>query len=124
MLLGIVLQEVPVPDWILMFVTVVLVPILAQLIKLIASKIGKPISRSWVSVVVALVSVVLSWLVVKPVLPIYEDPMEFVSELLIIATSVMGVATFLYNIILAKLFELIGFITPEKKAELVEGKCK
>ena len=124
MLLGIVLQEVPVPDWIIMFVTVVLVPILAQLIKLIASKIGKPISRSWVSVVVALVSVVLSWLVVKPVLPIYEDPMEFVSELLIIAASVMGVATFLYNIILAKLFELIGFITPEKKAELVEGKCK
>ena len=85
MLLGIVLQEVPVPDWIIMFVTVVLVPILAQLIKLIASKIGKPISRSWVSVVVALVSVVLSWLVVKPVLPIYEDPMEFVSELLILS---------------------------------------
>jgi len=91
---------------------------LAQIIKLLVAKFGKEkISRFWITVAAYVVSCGLAVVWMKPVLPPLDDPAAFVAQLLVVAGAVIGFATLIYNLLLAKLLELIGWT-----AERVLGK--
>lgn len=81
--------------------------VFAQVFKLIVAKLGSEVPRIWVTVAAFVISLVLAVVFMKPALPPAGDP-NFVLALVQLATAVLGAATVIYNILLAKVFEKIG----------------
>jgi hypothetical protein len=90
-------------------------PILVQLIKVLSSKLGWEMDKSIITIVVAVVAAGAAVIVEAPNLPAYSDPMLFMQELLTIAGGVFATATVLYNLLLDKVFSLLGFVQESDK---------
>lgn len=88
----------------------VIAPILVQAIKVASDKFGWKIGRPTVTIIVMVVSVLAAVVADLPNLPPFDDPMVFLGELLNIAGTVFASATILYNLLLKKVFELLGFV--------------
>lgn len=92
----------------ILLITAIVVPLITQILKLILAWQGKEVSRLWITIGAFVVSVGLAIWWWMPQIPTTSDPMEFVTALLGAATTVLGGATLIYNIILAKIFEATG----------------
>jgi F0F1-type ATP synthase membrane subunit a len=91
-----------------LFITAIVVPLITQILKLILAWQGKEVSRLWVTVGAFVIAVGLAawwWL---PQMPTTSDPMEFALALLGAATTIVGGATLIYNLILVKIFDATG----------------
>lgn len=93
----------------------IVAPILVQIIKVLSSKLGWEINKQVITIIVAVVSIGAAALVDAPALPTYEDPMSFVGALITMAGSIFATATIFYNLLLDKIFELMGFVQESKK---------
>lgn len=92
--------------------------VLGQILKLLFAKIGKPIDRKVVTVILLIISLVLAWFWMNPVFPVFPvmtPEMEamayavllitFLGELLALASALTGFAVVIYNLLLQKVFE-------------------
>lgn len=77
--------------------------IVTQLLKLLAARLGYEVPRWIVTIVLYVVSAALAFFFLKPVLPDPNSP-TFIPDLIALATTVLGAATVIYNIILDKVF--------------------
>jgi len=80
----------------------------SQIIKIIANKFGKKPTKVGITLIAFGISVVLAAMWFKPVLPPITDPMQFALALVAAATSVLGAAVGIYNVVLEKLLQLAG----------------
>jgi hypothetical protein len=103
-----VLPGTEVPVWVVALLTAVAIPLLVELVKLLAAKVPW---LSWISGKVALsvltyivsvgaVAIFVNWTLIPP-LP--TDPAELVSVVLAYATAFFGAATGLYNVLIARM---------------------
>lgn len=83
--------------------------VLAQGAKLLLAKVGYDTTRLVITIVVVVASVALAWFWMKPEIPPFTDPMQFATALLTAAGAVFAFATIIYNVLLAKLFELLNW---------------
>lgn len=84
--------------------------ILAQVIKMIAAKYGqKFFTKAVVSWIVMGFSLVLSVLWLGPKFPPIDDPANFLLVLFQVLTQTAGFAVLIYNVLLARVLEKIGF---------------
>jgi len=81
--------------------------VVAQIIKIIWSRLGKQISKFWITIVAFVLAVIFSAIWFQPVLPPAGDPMAYALALLSAATSVLGAAVAIYNVLLEKLLQKI-----------------
>lgn len=82
--------------------------IVAQIIKIIANKFGKKPTKVGITIIAFVISVILSAMWFKPILPPITDPMQFALALIAASTSVLGAAVGIYNVLLEKLLQLAG----------------
>jgi len=80
----------------------------AQIIKIIAVKFDKKPTKLGITLIAFAISVGMAAMWYRPVLPPTTDPMEFALALATAATSVLGAAVGMYNIILEKIFQKVG----------------
>lgn len=91
----------------------------AQGVKILAARTGKPIGRKWVTVALMIVAIFLSFIWARPALPTWpapvEDPMAyatlilaFFGQLLAVASAIIGFAVLIYNLLLERVFEKLG----------------
>ena len=78
---------------------------LAAIIRLLAAKAGFTLSKAWMSVLAAAVSVILAVLFNLPQLPEYIDPLQYLGEWISLASAYLGMATAIYNLVIDKLLE-------------------
>ena len=88
---------------------------LVKIIKVLTSKLGWEINKPVVTIIVTVVSVGAAVIVDAPNLPTYADPMAFIGEILSIAGGIFATATIFYNLMLDKIFEMLGFVQESKK---------
>jgi hypothetical protein len=93
----------------------IVAPLLVQLIKVLTSKVGWEMDKPVITIVVAVISAGAAFILDAPNLPEYTDPMVFIQEMLTIAGSVFATATVLYNMLLDKVFDLLGFVQKSHK---------
>lgn len=80
--------------------------ILSAGIKLLSAKFGVELTKFWMTVIVAAVSIVLAVLFNLPALPVYgDDPMLYVTSWLTLISGYVGFATLIYNLILDKVLD-------------------
>ena len=91
----------------------IVAPILVQLIKVLSAKLGWKLDKPVITIVVSVIAAGAAYIVEAPNLPAYSDPMAFIQELLTIAGTVIATATVLYNLLLDKIFDMLGFV-PEQ----------
>lgn len=82
--------------------------VLAQIIKIIYSRLGKDISKRVITIIAFVFSVIGALIWFRPELPPAGDPMEYALALISAATSVLGAAVAIYNVLLEKLLQLLG----------------
>jgi len=82
--------------------------IVAQIIKIVAVKFGKKPTKVGITLIAFGLSIGMAAIWYSPVLPPITDPMEFALALFAAATSVLGAAVGIYNVILEKLFQKLG----------------
>ena len=106
------MENIDVVSWILVSM---IAPLLVQLIKVLSSKLGWEMEKPSITIVVAVIAAIGAFILESPDLPSYEDPMLFIQALLTIAGTVMATATILYNMLLDKMFSLLGFVQRSDK---------
>ncbi len=84
--------------------------LLAQGIKLVSARFGYTPSKLVTSVIVVVVALLLAFFFMKPALPDPSAP-DFIPQLANLVTALVGAAMVIYNVLLAKLFELLGWTT-------------
>lgn len=84
---------------------------LSQIIKLISAKLGRPIGRKVITIVLAFVSLVVAWLWSNPTLIFPSDPMALINYLITLAASVVGFAVMIYNLLLSDVAEKTDLTT-------------
>lgn len=85
--------------------TIIVIPLLTQGIKLYAAKMGHPPSRTAITIIAFVISLGLGYWWMLPKLPTFEDPMTSALQLVTVIGSLLGFATLIYNVILDKIFE-------------------
>jgi hypothetical protein len=92
--------------------------IISAVLRLVVAKWGGvEIGKGWMSVIAYVLSVVLAVVFLWPLeLPAGGDPAEFVAVLLALASSVLGFATLIYNVLLDKLLDAVGADTEKLAA--------
>ncbi len=80
----------------------------AQVIKIVAKKMGKDVSKLAITLVAFVTSLGLAAFWFMPQLPPASDPMEFAVVLVQTATAILGAAVAIYNVILEKLLQVLG----------------
>jgi hypothetical protein len=77
--------------------------VLTAAIRLVVAKFNVVLHKGWMSVVAYVASVLLAVAFQWPLeLPSYADPSAFVNQLLVLAGTVLGFATLIYNVLLDK----------------------
>ena len=102
-------------------INVVAAPILVQVFKLLALKLGTELSRRWITIIGFIVSIALGYWWAAPQFTPSEDPMQFATALLTAASTVFGVATLAYNLLMDKVFELLSVSKDKVLAKLNGG---
>ena len=87
--------------------------ILSAVLRFIAARTGKEIGKGWMTVVVAVVSMVLAIIFNLPQLPVYTDPLQYIGEWATLLSAYIGAATAIYNILLAQVLDKLD-ITVER----------
>lgn len=82
--------------------------VLTQAIKLIFVWLKKEPNRTVITIVAFAASLALAYAFIKPTIGPIEDPMQFASYLFNEMGAVLGLATFIYNVLLDKLLEKLG----------------
>jgi hypothetical protein len=89
--------------------------VLVSFLKFILGLFAVKMSRTVLTIIVMVVSLVLGYIWLAPAIAVAitaGDPMTVLGALLNIAVAVVGYATLIYNILLANLIKLLaGFIT-------------
>lgn len=98
---------------VLLFVTAILLPFVVQIAKFYQAKAGKPLSRTAVTIVGFVIAVAVAAFTAWPAFQVSEDPMQLATNIVAWAGAVFGIATALYNVVIAKLFEKLGFTKDE-----------
>ena len=81
---------------------------LAALFRLAVSKWGgQAISKAWMTVIVAGLSMGLTVAFNVPELPAYTSPLEYIGEWATLVSAYVGAATVIYNIVLSKVLDAI-----------------
>lgn len=93
---------------------------LVQGFKLASARWGEVIHRRVITVILFVIGLVLAYVFTRPALPalpaIGEDPavfaglvLVFAGELISVAAGIVGFATVIYNLLLQKVFERLGW---------------
>lgn len=98
---------------VLLFVTAILLPVIVQVAKFYQAKAGKPLSRTAVTIIGFVIAVAVAAYAAWPAFQMSQDPMQLATNIVAWAGSVFGIATALYNLVIAKLFEALGFTKDE-----------
>jgi hypothetical protein len=93
----------------------IIAPVLVQAIKFLTSKLGWEMNKQVVTIIVAVIATGAAFIIDAPNLPEYTDPMVFIQALLTIAGPVFATATVLYNLLLDKVFDMMGFVQRSHK---------
>lgn len=110
-----------VPEWVTLIISFILLPVLAQVFKMIAAKYGTELGRLWTTIIVFVLSLGIAFVVVRPELPSCTDIGQCMTELVTIAGALTGFATLVYNTILERLLPKLG-MTPKLKAPVIGDK--
>jgi hypothetical protein len=100
------------PDYVLVFFEVLLIPIIVQLYKFINGKYnpGTKISREVITVAVFLASIGVGYTYFAPELPaLGDDPMAYLTALIAAGAPFFAAVEALYNLFLKRVFEALGF---------------
>jgi hypothetical protein len=113
---------IPVPDFVLSMIVVLVVPVVVQLLKYWQVKRGEPLTTELVTFLVAALAVAggVILFVVSPEagFPVWEgDPIAYLNALLPVASGLFGVITLFYNLILKRVFEALGLSTSHLEPE-------
>jgi len=104
---------------------------LGQLLKVLVALIGVKIDRKWLTIALFAISLAISYLWAAPIVPAWPamdaDPAVFggaivgwIGSVISVASVIIGFATLIYNLLLAKVFDSLGW-TSDK---LLEAKSK
>lgn len=110
-----------IPEWVTLIISFILLPVLAQLFKLLAAKYGAELGRLWTTIIVFVLSLAIAFVVMAPQLPSCTDVAQCITSYLTIAGALTGFATLLYNVILERLFVKIGFKAEVKAPTIGSG---
>jgi hypothetical protein len=97
---------------------------LGQLLKVGTALLGVKLDRKWLTVALFVISVAIAYLWAAPILPAFPvqdaNPAVFggaivgwIGSVVSVASVIIGFATLIYNLILQKVFEMLGW-TSEK----------
>jgi uncharacterized membrane protein YedE/YeeE len=112
----------------------ILASVLAQLFKLAAVKIKNVVlGRKIITIIMFCLSLVMAYVWAKPALPTWPAPVEdpgvyaglvidFVAKLVAVGGALIGFGMAVYNLLLQKFFELIGWQTPSTAKALAPQK--
>jgi len=98
-----------IPEPLTVLIVTILVPLIAQGVKLLAATFKVDIKREWLTAFAFGLSLLLAWVWLGLKVPEYTDPKQFLTELATIATALFGTATLIYNLLLTKLFAMLGW---------------
>lgn len=96
-------------------ITLLVIPGIAQAIKLYKAKTGKELTRQQITLFVFVVSLLGGALLTIPDLDQVTDFWNFVEQLIARGGVVFGYATLIYNLILGKIFEGLSLTTARYK---------
>jgi len=102
-----------IPEPLTVLIVTILVPVLAQGLKLLAAKFKIDIKREWVTAFAFGLSLVLAWVWLGLQIPTYVEPKQFLTDLATLATALFGTGTLIYNFLLARLFAYMGWTKDE-----------
>ena len=92
--------------------------VVSAILRLVVAKFkGVEIGKGWMTVIAYVLSVVLAVAFLWPLdVPAGGDPAQFMAALLALASSVLGFATLIYNVLLDKLLDATGADTEKLAA--------
>lgn len=105
------MENITLSEFVVMLITLFLVPSIAQGIKLFNAKTGKELSREQITAIVFVISLLFGALLVIPALDTVSSFLNFLEQLAARSGIVFGYATLIYNLILGKLFEATNLTT-------------
>jgi hypothetical protein len=91
--------------------------LVAQILKLVSAWFKKPLGKDWVTVIAFVVSVIMAYLFLPKSAVAISDPMQFASDLIEQSSVILGTATLVYNVLLEKIFDKLGW-TKERVLQL------
>jgi hypothetical protein len=97
------------PEGLVLIISVVLLPVLAQLFKWGMDKFGWEIHSRPIKWIIYGLSIGIALLWLRPILPAFEDPAVFVPVLFTVAKGVQEFAQLVYDKLYSGLFEKVGF---------------
>ena len=81
------------------------ITVLSAGLKLLSAKFGVALSKFWMTIVVAVVSVILAVVFNLPLLPEYIDPLQYIGAWFALLSGYVGAAMIIYNLILDKVLD-------------------
>ena len=85
--------------------------VLVVIVKLIAARLGRKLSKAVLTSAVAVVSFILAVAFQVPQLPVFADIFQFIGEWLTLLSAYVGFATLIYNLIIDKVLDAAGWTT-------------
>lgn len=95
--------------------------VLAQIIKVIAAKLGHVLHKDWITAIAFVLSVALAFIWIAPKWVPTGDPMTDALNLVNQAGAVLGFATAIYNVLLEKVLAKLDGWMPEFLKPTVPG---
>jgi len=106
---------------------------IATVLKLLIARAGVNIGRGWVTGGLFVISCVVAWFWVPPEVPVIPQIttgppemadmiVEYINQWVITAGSIIGFATLIYNVLMQKVFDKMGWITEKRSMEIKSGK--
>jgi hypothetical protein len=104
----------------ILYIGIVAVIVTQALKYLFATQWGKKIDRKWVTVGLFVIALILAYLWAAPLLPAWpalmDDPglyaieiIGWIGKLVLVASTVIGFAKLIYDLLLAKVFDALGW---------------
>jgi uncharacterized membrane protein YdcZ (DUF606 family) len=79
--------------------------LLSVVVKLVSAKLGKQLSKFWMTIVVGVISLILAVVFNLPQLPEYIDPLSYLASWLALLSGYVGAATIVYNLLIDKILD-------------------
>ena len=89
--------------------------VLAAIFRLLGARWGITLSKFWMTIIVAIFSMVIAVVANLPELPVYQDPLQYLGAWASLLSVYIGMATAIYNLLLSQLMDKLN-LTVERFA--------
>lgn len=82
--------------------------LLGAVIRLLSARFGVVLSKFWMTIIVAVVSMVIAVIAQLPELPVFEDPLQYIGAWASLLSVYIGMATAIYNLLLSAVLDKLN----------------